>query len=273
MSAWREAAGAGEAQSRPRRRPLDSRTASTRSSRCWSGSRSPTVAVRPRIGDACVRASRTTRSCAPRSTRSRLGPRRAALRGAHREADPGRGGPRRRVERRRHRARAGERACSSPASTRRPSTSSRRALGADVPFFLRDGAQLGDGGRNRARAGRPSRATTRSVLALPEGVVEVLDRGRLRGLRRTRRRARLRGARRALPPRSRLGAARPTSRGSRRTTSRPRRSPRSSVTRRIPRRRDRCGPGRLRPLREPDDAGRAAARSGRARAHLDRAPG
>ena len=69
---------------------------------------------------------------------------RAALRGADREAHPGRGGPRRRLARRGHGARARERAAREPlaaAELRRLAAT----LGADVPFFLHDGPQLGRG--------------------------------------------------------------------------------------------------------------------------------
>ena len=98
-------------------------------------------------------------------------------------------------------------------------------LGADVPFFLTEGAQLGEGD-----------GTTLTDLDLPRGLHrrpaasrrrdEGLDRLRLRRVRRAGRCGRVRPAPR--PPAPGAGRA-ATSRGFRRTTSPPRRWPRYSA--------------------------------------------
>ena len=68
-------------------------------------------------------------------------------------------------------------------------------VGADVPFFLADGPQLGTRRRDRARAARPAAGLHRAALpAARRG--EAVDRRRLRRVRRARRRRRLRRARR-----------------------------------------------------------------------------
>ena len=91
------------------------------------------------------------------------------------------------------------------------------ALGADVPFFC--GTARRSGRRTEPRSSRStSRATTGSCSCF-RWCRQVLDRGRLRGIRRTRRRARVRCAAPALRAALALERA-PTSGSCRRTTSR-----------------------------------------------------
>jgi 4-diphosphocytidyl-2-C-methyl-D-erythritol kinase len=69
-------------------------------------------------------------------------------------------------------------------------------LGADVPFFLASGSQLGEGvGADLTALDLPQDYWV--VLLLPQGAVQVLDSRRLRSLRRPGRTQRLRGAARA----------------------------------------------------------------------------
>ena len=100
-------------------------------------------------------------------------------------------------------------------------------LGADVPFFLADGPQLGTGdGTILAPLDLPQDFWI--VLALPHDAEKRVDGDRLRRLRRARRRAGLgRAPRRAARRARRACAARATSPRCRRTTSRARRSPTS----------------------------------------------
>ena len=189
--------------------PDAGRTASTR----WS-----TVLERLTLADTLGRAARRTRRrvdgfdddtlvrAALDAVRDASGTD-AALRGADRQADPGRRGPRRRLERRGRRAARSRTTCSERRSRARRLHELAAALGADVPFFLRDGPQLatGDG-------------TTLEPLALPRDYAvllgaaerrdEELDARRLRRVRRARRRAGLRRAPRgaAAPPSQRVRA-------------------------------------------------------------------
>ena len=114
-------------------------------------------------------------------------------------------------------------------SRSRPSvcTSSPRRLGADVPFFLTAGPQLGEGdGAELTPLDLPQDYWV--FLLLPHGDAEGLDGRGLRSLRRARRRRRrLRATPRAADRALRRRAGRATSPRSRRTTSRRRRTPRS----------------------------------------------
>ena len=118
-------------------------------------------------------------------------------------------------------------------------------LGADVPFFLARGPQLGEGDGTVLTALELPQAFTVLVLA-PRGRIESLHRRRLRRVRRPRRVGRLRGATRPA-----AGGAR--GRKSRRPAAeRPRSVPaRGGVApaRRLPGRRQRGRAGRLRAVR------------------------
>ena len=152
--------------------------------------------------------------------------------------------------------------CSRAARRRTSCTRSRRALGADVPFFL----------ARRPAARRPATAptlepldaaaaTTGSLLVAAPRRAKDLDGGRLPRLRRARRRARLRGAPRGAPGGAR-GVRRPPRprRAARRTTSRPRRS-RPSCLRAAPSAPTSAAPAlRLRPLRHAAAEAAAGAR-------------
>ena len=81
------------------------------------------------------------------------------------------------------------------------------ALGADVPFFLRDSAQVGTTDGTDARADRPPARLLGRARA-SRWCRQVLDRGRLRGIRRTRRRARVRCAAPGAPRRALAGLER-----------------------------------------------------------------
>ena len=97
-------------------------------------------------------------------------------------------------------------------------------LGADVPFFLAAGPQLGEGDGTRLTPVELPQGRT-VVLVLPGRRGEGVDRVGLRGVRRAERRGRLRRApRSACWPRSPPATSPPC----RRTTLRPRRSPPSS---------------------------------------------
>ena len=72
----------------------------------------------------------------------------------------------------------------------------RRLLGADVPFFLSAGPQLGTGDGSDLRRST-CRRTTPSCSCCPNGCAQGVDRGGLRALRRARRRRGLRGAARS----------------------------------------------------------------------------
>ena len=207
------------------------------------------VSVEPAAG-ARRRRLRRRHARHPRADRARRGGRRrAALRGPDRQADPGRG-----------RASAAAaptprpRSCSPTTCSPTPLAPDRlravaEPLGADVPFFLEPGPQLGEGdGRDLSPLDLPQDYTV--VLVLPARRGEAVDRRRLRRVRRARRRGGLRGAPRRAARRARRGprAARPR----RAPAERPRllaarrRAPRA---RRLPRRRHRRRPGRLRALR------------------------
>ena len=161
---------------------------------------------------------------------------------------PGRGRARRRQLRRRDGAAARERDARRAAAARASCTSSRPRLGADVPFFLADGPQLGTGdGTTLAPLDLPQDFWV--LLVLPTARDKAVDRGRLRGVRRARRRRRLgraprRAARRARP---RPAPARPR----RAAAERPRvvaARRRAADARRVPRRRQRRRPDGLRAL-------------------------
>ena len=217
------------------------RTASTSSRRCSSASTWPTGSrvepaerdrrrgVRGRHdrahGARAARRRRTAGACTSRSTsRSRR--------------------PRRRQLRRGHRASARERTA---ATTRRHDSELHELaaqIGADVPFFLRDGPQLGSGdGSVLEPLELPQDFAV--LLAPAGGRGEALDGGRLRGLRRTRRASGLRRASRgaALGARGRC-AGRATSRAAAERPRLVRARRRAARAGRVPRRRQRCRPGR-----------------------------
>ena len=172
-------------------------------------------------------------------------------RGADREAHPGRGRARRRQLGRGDRAPPRQRGARASAAARRARTSSAAALGADVPFFLAQGPQLGTGDGTELAAARACRRTTGSCSSLPAR--GDASRRRPTSTRRFDERggdAGLRGPpRRACSRRSRASGARATS---------PRCPPNDLASspladelrapRRLPRRRDRRRPGGLRPL-------------------------
>ena len=144
----------------------------------------------------------------------------------HREAHPGRRRPRRRQLRRRDRARARERSARRAARRRPRCTSSRRGLGADVPFFL----------DRRPAARRRATGTDLEPLDLPQDYWIVLvaaartqqkqSTARVYDASTTRRRRLRRAARRAARAARRVRRPSDLAR-CRRTTSRRRRSPTS----------------------------------------------
>ena len=171
-------------------------------------------------------ASPATRSSTARSTRARRRRRRrAALARDDQEADPGRGRARRRQLRRGDGAPARERDARPAARAATSCGRSRRTIGADVPFFLADGPQLGRGdGTELAPLELPQDYWV--VLALPHGAVKLStadvyrrfdERMGADGFEERRARARADARGRPPPARSRRAAAR--------TTSRRRRSP------------------------------------------------
>ena len=123
--------------------------------------------------------------------------RRDGWRVADREAHSGRGRPRRR-ELRRGRPRCGSRTRSSTSRSPAGELHALAArLGADVPFFLRDGPQLGTGdGTALEPLDLPQDFAV--LLVLPAGAAKRVDGRRLRRVRRARRRSRVRRARGAL---------------------------------------------------------------------------
>ena len=139
-------------------------------------------ACRPRRpGHASSRRAETTVDGFPEDTivraRARRARRAARLARADREADPGRGRARRAAAPTR-RPRSGSRTRSSSSRSSRPRcTRWQRGVGADVPFFLRDGPQLGTGDGTTARAARPA-AGLRRAPAAAEGRAEAVDRRR-----------------------------------------------------------------------------------------------
>ena len=179
-------------------------------------------------------------------------------------------GPRRRQLRRRDRAPARERDAARAAPGRGARTSSPRRSARTCPFFLADGPAARPRRRVASWSRSTSRRTTGSCSSLPDGVGEDVDRRRLPPLRRARRRGRLRTSAAARSSaRSRRSAARATSPRCRRTTSPPRRSPTELLAaRRVPRRRQRRGPGRLRPLPPPPPCRGGAPRARGARPDL-----
>ena len=208
-----------------------------------------TLAVRPAPRDTRDRLRRRhARPRRARRRRERRG-RTAALRGAHRQADPGRRGPRRRLERRSRRAPARERAARHAARARR-APRARRSARRRRAVLPRERPQLGTGdGTTLAPLALPRDYVV--LLALPDGVDEDVDAQRLRRVRRAPRRGGLsRPSRRAARRARRASRARRPRRDSRRTTSPPRRSRTSSATRGVPRRRDGRRSGRLRAVRD-----------------------
>ena len=169
-----------------------------------------------------------------------------------REAAPGRGRPRRRQLRRGDRAAPRERHARRAAAAGRAARRSPRRLGADVPFFLADGPQLGTGDGTSSRRST-SRRTSGSCSSLPHGAREAVDRVRLRR----------RSTRATAPPAGTSGAtalldaldARPApARPRRAAAERPRvvaARGRAARARRVPRRRHRRRPGGLRALPPP----------------------
>ena len=239
----------GEDQPRARRRPAPAGRQARGRDRPPAG--------RPRRPDrARAGARRSRRRASPEDTLVRArcsqlaaegGGRRAALARDDREADPGRGRARRRKLGRRRRARLANETLPSRSSRRAAASSSPPTLGADVPFFLTDGPQLGTGDGTRAGAARPAAGLLGPARCVPDGADEGVDG---RGLRRVRRRDGRTASTSAGAAARRAGASRrETSPRCRRTTSPPRRSPTSSRARGVPRRRQRRRPGRLRALR------------------------
>ena len=149
--------------------------------------------------------------------------------GRDHEADPGRGRSRRRQLRRRDRAPARERDARPSRSPPSACTRSPARLGADVPFFLAPGPQLGEGDGTRPRRRSSCRRTTAVLLLLPHGAAKQSTAAVYRRLRRTRRRRRATSERRAaLLERARArSGGRATSPRCRPTTSPPRRWPTS----------------------------------------------
>ena len=143
-------------------------------------------------------------------------------------------------------------------------------LGADVPFFLTSGPQLGTGtGTELEPLELPQDYWV--VLLLPRGRAQAVDRRRLRATSTDataregfeERRARLHEALAAVEASARPGGAaaeRPRLLAARRAAAR---------ARRLPRRRERRRAGRLRALPAPRAGRRGRARAAAARAHLD----
>ena len=103
------------------------------------------------------------------------------------------------------------------------------AVGADVPFFLRQGAQVATGDGTEL-TGVDLPIDYHVVAGRAAGREETVHRCGLRRVRRTRRRSRVRAARSSIPSRARVDLGRaPTSPGFRRTIS-PRRRSRASST-------------------------------------------
>ena len=211
-------------------------------------------------------ASRTTRSSAPLSRRSRAPPAssRAGAPGSRRRSPSPPGSA---AAAPTQPPRSGSRTRRSPSRCRpRSCTRWRPTLGADVPFFLSDGPQLGSGdGSELERLDLPQDFWV--VLLHPHGAVKPST-GSVYAAFDDRRGAdgweeRRRTLREALA----ASSAPATSRRCRRTTSSRRRSPASCSRGRLPRRRQRGRPGALRALPSPRrGTGRGArvARLGRA---------
>ena len=254
---------AREDQPRARRRRARRRRATTRWRPCSSG----IDLVRHDLARAGRRARRRgLRRGHDRPARAREprggGRRRAALARADREADPGRRRPRRRQLRRRDGAPARERDARRAASAAASFTRSRGSLGADVPFFLEPGPQLGTGDGSTLAAARGCRRTTPCCSLLPHGAREGVDRppstaASRRAPASTERRARVLDDRRGRAP------SRATSPRFRRTTSPPRRS-RPSCVAAAPSAPTSAAPARPSTASSPTDAA-AAARRGRRR--------
>ena len=181
---------AGEDQSRARRRPAARRRQARGRSPSTSGSASPTASSSTPAE--LLRRRLRRRHARPRRARGARRPRRrrAALARADREAPPGR----RRASAAAAptpRPRSGSRTRRSPSRSRRDELHELAAtLGADVPFFLADGPQLGTGdGTTLEPLDLPQDFWV--VLLAPARRAEAVDRLRLRGLRRARRRRRL----------------------------------------------------------------------------------
>ena len=224
------------------------------------------IEVEPRRRQLTSTASPDDTLVATRARRcSRGGRRRAALARADREAHPGRRRPRRRQLRRRDRARARERDAAASRCRRDRLHALAAPLGADVPFFLTDGPQLGDRRRHdlgrstcrrttgsssscrtAQRRSRPRTSTTRSTSGARASTSGARAARRARRVRRRR-------PRRAAAERPRVVAARR----------------RAQRARSLPRRRQRRRPGRLRALPDERDAAPRAARSARPRPGLD----
>ncbi len=191
------------------------------------------------------RASPPTRSSARALEALAAPPESSRLARADREAHPGRRRPRRRKLGRRDRAPARERAARRAARA----ASELHALAARPrrrrPVLPRAGPAARHRRRLDARAARPAAGLQRSCSSCRT----ARRSRRRRGLRRFDGADGLRRAARASCSRSRPPAARRPGCASRRTTSRARRSRRGSRARRVPRRRQRRGPGGLRALR------------------------
>ena len=267
------AAGAGEDQPRARRRPDAARRAAR--------GRDDPPADRPlrhdhaRAGRASSRVEGFADDTLVRralEARRRRGRRRAALARPDREADPGRGRARRRQLRRRDRARARERARSTSRCPPSGSHELARGLGADVPFFLEPGPQLGTGDGDDARAARPAAGLRGAARCCPHGDAQGVDRPRST--------ARFDGARAGFAERRarvlEVAARRPRRRPRRAAAERPRALAarrRAARARRVPGRRQRR---RARPSTGSSDdragAERAAAALAAARRDLGREP-
>ena len=156
-----------EDQPRTRRRPAprrrqargDDRAAARRPQPTGSSSNTPTALAVEGFAERHARPARA-------GARRRGGRRRAGLACPDRQADPRRRRPRRRELRRRRGARCSRTRRSTGRSRRRDCTALAAGLGADVPFFLAEGPQLGEGDGTIADGARaPQRYTV--LLLLP----------------------------------------------------------------------------------------------------------
>ena len=216
-----------EDQPRARRRPARATTASTRSRPSSSASTSATGSSSSRRAELRVdrlrRATRSSRRALERARRAAgVEPRwrRRSRSGFPSPPVSAAAAPTRRL-------RSGSPTGRSPSrSPRERAARARRRVGADVPFFLAAGPQLGEGDGERLDAARPAAGLLGRCSLIAARRDEALDRRGLRRFDELGGERRLRGAARAArSTRSRASRVRATSPRCRRTISRRRRSP------------------------------------------------